>query len=49
MEYRKGELHSNPEAMSRQQFSTCVQYQMTHPEAKSDKLKTRILTLMMEM
>ena len=33
------------DAMSRQQCSTCVQCQMIHPEAKSGKLKTRILTL----
>ena len=46
MEYLKDELHSNADAMSRQQFSTCVQCQMIHPEAKSNKLKTRILTLM---
>ena len=46
MEYQKGELHSNADAMSRQQCSTCVQCQMIHPETKSGKLKTRILTLM---
>ena len=49
MEYRKGELHSNADAMSQQQCLTCVQCQMIHTEAKSGKLKTRILTLMMEM
>jgi len=46
MEYRKGNLHVNADSLSRQACTTCSQCQMIHSEAKSGKLKTRILTLM---
>ena len=45
MEYRKGERHSNADAMSRNSCELCSQCQTTHEEAKKGKIKTRILAL----
>ena len=45
MEYRKGEKHSNADAMSRNSCEMCVQCQTMHEEAKKGKIKTRILAL----
>ena len=45
MEYRKGEKHSNADAMSRNSCEMCVQCQTMHEEAKKGKVKTRILAL----
>jgi len=45
MEYRKGEKHSNADAMSRNSCELCNQCQTMHEEAKKGKIKTRILTL----
>ena len=45
MEYRKGEKHSNADAMSRNSCELCSQCQTMHEEAKKGKIKTRILAL----
>ena len=45
MKYRKGEKHSNADAMSRNSCEMCVQCQTMHEEAKKGKVKTRILAL----
>jgi len=48
MEYRKGNLHSNADAISRNSCETCSQCQIIHEEAKKGKIKTRILAMSME-
>ena len=45
MEYRKGEKHTNADAMSRNTCELCVQCQTMHDDAKKGKVKTRILAL----
>jgi len=45
MKYRKGEKHSNADAMSRNSCKMCVQFQTMYEEAKKGKIKTRILAL----
>lgn len=47
LEYRRGELHSNADALSRKNCETCVQCQTAHEEPKSGRLKTRILAMML--
>ena len=46
MEYRKGENHTNADALSRTSCKECVQCQTIHDDPKSGKLKTKILSLM---
>jgi transposase InsO family protein len=45
MEFRKGEKHSNADAMSRNSSELCSQCQTMHEEAKKGKIKTRILAI----
>ena len=45
MVYRKGELHGNADMLSRSKCDTCTQCQMQHEDAKSDRLKTRLLAV----
>ena len=45
IEYRKGENHTNADAMSRNSCELCSQCQTMHEEAKKGKIKTRILAL----
>ena len=45
MEYRKGEKHTNADAMLRNTCELCVQCQTMHDDAKKGKVKTRILIL----
>ena len=46
LEYRKGELHNNADALSRNNCDTCVQCQTIHEEPKTGKLKTKVLAIM---
>jgi len=48
MEYRKGEEHSNADALSRTDCKTCAQCQTIHEDHKTGKLKTKILALMLK-
>ena len=48
LQYRKGELHGNADGLSRNDCGTCSQCQTIHKKPKTGKLKTRILTLMLE-
>ena len=48
IEYRKGSDHSNADALSRTNCETCIQCQTIHEDPKSGKLKTKILSLMLE-
>ena len=45
LEYRKGGLHNNADALSRFNTVECKQCQMAHHDAKTEKLKTRLLTI----
>ena len=42
IEYRNGVDHSNADALSKTDCTTCVQCQMVHGDPKSGKLKTKI-------
>ena len=48
LEYRKGELHNNADALSRLNTSDCKQCQMVHQDAKTERIKTRILAMTSE-
>ena len=48
LEYRKGEQHCNADALSRLNVDACKQCQMQHQDAKTEKLKTRILAMSVE-
>ena len=48
MEFRKGKDHANADMLSRNSCETCTQCLMAHKEAKTGKMKTRILNIMTE-
>ena len=48
LQYKKGELHGNADGLSRNDCGTCSQCQKIHEAPKTVRLKTRILTLMLE-
>ena len=45
LEYRKGELHQNADALSRKDCMVCSQCLIQHEQAKTGKLKTRLLAI----
>ena len=45
MEYRKGELHANADAMSRKDCQSCNQCQMIHEDPSRSKIKTKVLAI----
>ena len=45
IEYRKGELHGNADALSRTDCRSCSQCQTIHEDAKTEKNKTKILMI----
>ena len=48
MEYRKGEQHTNADALSRSSCGTCTQCLMDHESPKSGKIKTRTINTVQE-
>ena len=45
LEYRKGESHNNADALSRLNIEDSKQCQMVHQDAKTEKIKTKILAI----
>ena len=45
LEYRKGELHKNADALSRKDCMVCSQCMIQHEQAKSSKPRTRMLAM----
>ena len=48
IEYRKGDNHTNADALSGTDCETCIQCQTIHHEPKQGKLKTKLLALMLQ-